>query len=122
MDLSMHTVPKAVPLLADTQERHPRTFPNMVECLRRDPNLPDPCLLSSRLLNSLVSKDMVDHLPNLLVNILISRWDMEVLPALVAMAVVLSKPPISGVRPLVKPLEMDLVDTKVKHRTRLTTR
>ena len=116
-DLSKATAPKAAQHLADTQEHHPLISLNMVVCLNnQDLNQPDRWLTSSLQANSLVSKaDMVDHLPNLQVNTLTSRWAMEVLPAPAAMAVVLSRlPMLSGVPPLPRALETDLVDIRAK--------
>jgi hypothetical protein len=116
-DLSKATVPKAVQLLVDTQEHHPLISLNMVVCLNnQDLNQPDRWLTSSLQASSLVSKaDMGDHLFNLPANILTSRWAMEVLLALVGMAVVLSKPPmLNGVPLLRKASETDLVDTRHK--------
>jgi len=122
LDLSKATAPKAVQLLVDTQEPHPLISLNMVVCLNNpDLNHPGRSLTSSLQASFLVSKaDMVDHLPNLQVNTLTSRWVMEVLLALVVMAVVLSKHlMLNGVPPLPKALETGLVDTRDKQTTHL---
>ena len=124
-DLNRVTVRKAARLLEDTQELHPLIFLNMVVCLNnQDLNQPDRWLTSSLQASFLVSKaDMVDHLPSLLANTLTSKWDMEVLLALVAMAVVPSRPPmLNGVPQLVKPLGTASVATRDKQHTHLTTR
>ena len=124
-DLNKVTVPKAVQLLVDTQERHPLISLNMVVCLNnQDLSQRDRWLISSLQASFLVSKaDTVDRLPNLLANTLTSRWDTEVLLALVATAVVLSRlPMLNGVPPLPKVLETDSVDTRDKPNTHLTTR
>ena len=126
MDLNKATVPKAVPHLADTQALPPLISLNMVVCLNnQDLNQPDRWLTNSLQASSLVSKaDMVDHLPNLLANILTSRWAMEVLPALVVMVAVLSRPPMlnNGVPQLAKPLETASVVTRDEKDAHLTIR
>jgi hypothetical protein len=124
-DLNRATVPKAVQLLVDTQELHLLISLNMVVCLNNQAfNQPDRWLTNSLQASSLVSKaGMVDHLPNLLVNTLTSRWHMEVLLALVVMVVVLNKHlMLSGVRQQPKASGTDLVDTKDERKTYLTTR
>jgi hypothetical protein len=97
----------------------------MVVCLNnQDLNQPDRWLTSSLQASFLVNKaDMVDHLPSLLANTLISRWDMRVLLALVVMVVALSRPPtLNGARRPAKLLETASVATKDKQDTHLTTR
>jgi hypothetical protein len=116
MDLNKVTVLKAVQPLVDIQEPHPLISLNMVVCLNnQDLNPPDRWLTSSLQASSLVNKAvMVLHLPNLQANIRISKWVMVVLPALVAMVVVLSRLRIlNGVRPLPKASAMVSVATRV---------
>lgn len=108
----------------DTQELPPVISLNMAVCLsNQDLNQPDRWLLSSLQAISQVSKaDMVDHLLNLLANILISRWDMEDLLALVVTAEERSRPQmLSGVPQPPKALETASVDTKDKHNAHFTT-
>ena len=122
-DLSKATALKAAQHLVDIQELHPLIFLNMVVCLsNQDHNQPDRWLTNNLQASSLVSKAaMVDHLPNPQVNILISRWGMEVLLVLVVMGVVLNKlQTLNGVFLLPKASGTDLVGTKDKHITHLT--
>ena len=82
----------------------------MVVCLNnQDLNQPDRWLTSSLQASSLASKaDMVAHQRSHQANTRTSRWVTEVLPALVAMAVVLSRlQMLNGLPLLPKTLETD---------------
>ena len=92
----------------DTQELRLPISLNMVVCLRnQDLNQPDRWLTSSLQAISPASKaDTVVLQRSPLGNTPISRWATEVLPALVAMAVVLNRPPmLNGVLLLLRALE-----------------
>lgn len=115
MDLNKAIVRRAVQLLEVIQERRQLISLNMVVCLNnKDLNQPGQWLISSLQASSLVNKvAMVLHQLNLPLNTRTHRWAMEVLPALVVMAAVLSKlQTLSGARPQPKALGMDLVGTR----------
>jgi hypothetical protein len=82
----------------------------MVVCLHKlDLSQPVQCPLSSLQANFLVSKVvMVDPPPNPQVNMLVSKWDMVVLPALVAMAAVSQPRILNGVLLQLRALAMAL--------------